>query len=247
MRALVGPAALLVLCAFAAPAEPITLFLAGDSTMAHKAIDRRPEHGWGEMLQQYFDMDRVRVENHARNGRSTRTFIDEGRWQALVARMQAGDYVFIQFGHNDSSADRPDRYTPPADYRRNLIRMVGDARAKGAHPVLLTPVVRRRFDEHGKFYYSHGEYPDIVREVAVEQRVPLIDMHTLSEQVVKRHGVEGSKALFLHLRAGEHANYPAGLDDNTHFSQLGADAMAAIAAQGIRAAQLGIAEFLLRR
>ncbi|HEX8693622.1 MAG TPA: rhamnogalacturonan acetylesterase [Longimicrobium sp.] len=235
---------LLLLAGFALQERPVTVFLAGDSTMAQKLVNRRPETGWGERLQQYFDIDRVRVQNHARNGRSTRTFLSEGRWRAIVDELRPGDFVFIQFGHNDASADKVDRYTPPADYRRNLARFVAEAREKGANPVLMTPVVRRRFRADGTFYDSHGEYPDLVRAVAAEQRVPLVDMHRASERVLREYGAERSKTLFLHLAAGESPNYPQGLEDNTHFSPLGAEVMAALAVQGIRGARLGLAGLL---
>ncbi|HYW10794.1 MAG TPA: rhamnogalacturonan acetylesterase, partial [Longimicrobium sp.] len=203
-----------LLAAFALE-RPVTVFVAGDSTAAQKLVTKRPETGWGERLQQHFDIDAVRVLNHARNGRSTRTFISEGRWQAVVDELRPGDYVLIQFGHNDGSRDKVDRYTPPADYRRNLARFVAEARAKGANPVLLTPVVRRRFDSAGAFYGTHGEYPDLVRAVAAELRVPLIDMHQGSERVLREYGTERSRALFLHLAPGEDANYPDGLRDDT--------------------------------
>lgn len=212
---------------------PSTVFLAGDSTMSQKLAERRPETGWGEALQQYFDVDDVRIENHARNGRSTRSFIEEGRWDAILERLEPGDYVFIQFGHNDASPEKKDRYTPPADYRRNLVRFVEETRAREATPVLLTPVVRRRFDASGAFHDSHGEYPDIVRAVAAEHRVPLIDMHRLSERVLREYGPERSRQLFLQLGAGEHPNYPAGVDDNTHFSPEGAKVMARLVAEAI--------------
>src|ERR1041384_6189659 len=104
--------------------DQITIYLAGDSTMAEKLPTKRPETGWGEFLQQGFDAEKVRVENHAKNGRSTRTFISEGLWQESVSKLKPGDYVFIQFGHNDESKEKVDRYTPPADYRANLLRMV---------------------------------------------------------------------------------------------------------------------------
>ncbi|HEX2094042.1 MAG TPA: pectate lyase, partial [Longimicrobiaceae bacterium] len=235
---------LLLLTGFALRSGPATLYLTGDSTLAQKLAERRPETGWGEALQQYFDIDRVRVENHARNGRSTRTFLEEGRWQAVVDRLKPGDYVFVQFGHNDASRDRVDRYTPPEDYRRNLVRFVREARAKGAHPVLLTPVMRRRFDASGTFQDSHGEYPDLVRAVAAEHRVPLLDMHRRSEAILRRFGVEGSRSLFLHLKPGEYPNYPQGLDDNTHFSPFGAEVMAAAVVEGIRELGIGLAERL---
>lgn len=224
--------------------QPVTVFLAGDSTMAPKLETKRPETGWGEHLQKHFDESRVRVENHAMNGRSTRTFISENRWQALADKLRAGDFVFIQFGHNDGAKDKVDRYTPPDDYRRNLERFITEVRAKGGTPVLLTPVMRRRFDKAGAFQDSHGEYPDIVRRVAAEQKVALIDMHRMSEKVLVKYGPEDSRKLFLKLKAGENPNYPQGVDDNTHFSPFGADIMAGLAVEGIRGQNLGLAKYL---
>ncbi|HEV2707298.1 MAG TPA: rhamnogalacturonan acetylesterase [Pyrinomonadaceae bacterium] len=248
MRISVAPVLLLLLmllCPFAhGQPEPLTVFLAGDSTMAAKRPEKRPETGWGEFLQQHLDERRVRIDNHAQNGRSTRTFISENRWQAIIDKLKAGDYVFIQFGHNDASKEKVDRYTPPEDYRANLIRFVREVRAKRATPVLLTPVMRRRFDEKGVFYDAHGEYPDIVRRVAAEEKVALIDMHRKSEKLIVRYGVEESKKLFLQLAAGEHPNYPQGVNDNTHFSPRGAELMAALAVEGIRESKLGLAKFI---
>lgn len=224
----------------------ITVYLAGDSTMAQKLPEKRPETGWGEALQKHFREDRVRVENHAQNGRSTRTFISEKRWQAIVEKLQKGDYVFIQFGHNDESKEKTDRYTPPADYRRNLAEFVREVRAKKATPVLLTPVMRRRFDAQGVFFDTHGEYPDLVRAVAAETRVALIDMHRASEKVLKQLGPEESKKLFLQLAPGENPNYPKGIEDNTHFSPAGAEVMAGLVVEAIREQKLGLARHLKR-
>jgi len=232
------------LVASALAKEPITVYLAGDSTMAQKQPDKRPETGWGEALQKFFDERRVRVENHAQNGRSTRTFISENRWQAIIAKLKPGDYVLIQFGHNDESKEKVDRYTPPEDYRKNLVRFVEDVREKRATPVLLTPLMRRRFDKQVVFQDTHGEYPDIVRGVAAEQRVALIDMHRKSEKVLKGYGAEESRKLFLQLKPGENPNYPQGIEDNTHFSPLGAETMARLAVEGIREQKLGLAKFL---
>ena len=120
------------------------------------------------MLGKFFEDDKVIVDNRAQNGRSTRTFISENRWQAIVNQLNKGDYVFIQFGHNDESKEKADRYTPPDDYRNNLIRFVAEVRAKEAIPVLLTPVMRRRFDEDGHLQDTHGEYPNLVRGVATQ-------------------------------------------------------------------------------
>src|SRR6266576_2534279 len=102
--------------------QPITVYLAGDSTMAQKLPEKRPETGWGEALPACFDESKVRIDNHAQNGRSTKSFIAEKRWQVIVDKLKPGDYVFIQFGHNDESKDKGDRYTPPAEFRGNLIR-----------------------------------------------------------------------------------------------------------------------------
>lgn len=224
--------------------EPITIYLAGDSTMAQKLPEKRPETGWGEALQEFFNEDKVRVENHAQNGRSTRTFITEKRWQAIVDKLKKGDYVFIQFGHNDESKEKVDRYTPPEDYRRNLIKFISEVREKKATPILLTPVMRRRFDDKGNFFDTHGEYPDIVRKVAAENKVLLVDMHRESEKVIKRYGVEASKKLFLQLAPGENPNYPKGIEDNTHFSPLGAGLMAGLVVDSIRGQKFGLAKYL---
>jgi lysophospholipase L1-like esterase len=244
MKSLCAFLSLLLLSSLAAGKEPITIFLAGDSTMAQKLPEKRPETGWGEALQQHFDESRVRIDNRAANGRSTRTFISENRWQAIVDKLKKGDYVFIEFGHNDSAKEKVDRYTPPEDYRLNLIRFINEVRAKKAIPVLLTPVMRRRFDKQGMFFDSHGEYPDIVRRVAAEEKVALIDMHRKSERVIKQYGAEESRKLFLQLKAGENSNYPQGIEDNTHFSPLGAEVMAKLAVEGIREQKLGLAKFL---
>jgi lysophospholipase L1-like esterase len=224
--------------------RPVTIFLAGDSTMAAKLPEKRPETGWGEMLEAHFKPGTVKVDNRAANGRSTKTFISEGKWQSIIDDLAKGDFVLIQFGHNDSSKDKGERYTPPDDYRKNLVRFVDEVREKGGNPVLFTPVMRRRFDKDGKFYDTHGEYPDIVRAVADELKVPLIDMHRLSETVIVKHGVEGSRKLFLQLKPGENANYPNGIDDNTHFSPLGAEEMAKVVVADLRKVKTGLKRLL---
>ena len=124
--------------------RPVAIFLAGDSTMAPKQADKRPETGWGEKLEAHFKDGTVKVENRAMNGRSTTSFIAEGRWQAIVDALQKGDYAFIQFGHNDQKKDKPGVYASPEDYKANLARFIAEARAKGATPVLMTSVSRRR-------------------------------------------------------------------------------------------------------
>ena len=235
----------IILSVFAvAQKSPLTIYLAGDSTCAVKLPEKRPETGWGEMFGQFFKSEKVKIDNRAQNGRSTKTFISEGRLTAIVDALKKGDYVFIQFGHNDSAKEKGERYTPPEDYRKNLIKFIEEVRAKKAFPVLLTPVMRRRFDKDGKFYDTHGEYPDIVRAVAKEYKVPLIDMHRKSEKLIVGLGVEESKKLFLILKVGESPNYPKGLDDNTHFNSRGAEEIAKLVVEGIRETKIGLKKYL---
>jgi lysophospholipase L1-like esterase len=231
--------------ALLAPAKPITVFLAGDSTMAQKENRARPETGWGERLQQHFDSTQVRIANHARNGRSSKSFIGEGLWKAVIDSVNAGDYVFIQFGHNDESPDKgPDRYSTPAEYRANLARMIDEVRAKKGNPVLLTPVARRKFDAAGKTVDTHGEYPRVVRALAAERHVPLLEMTMATDSLLARLGPDSSRALFNQSKPGENANYPAGVEDNTHFSPRGAELVADIAVRAIRSAKLPLASLI---
>jgi lysophospholipase L1-like esterase len=230
--------------ASSAPVSPslITLHLAGDSTMGEGLPERRPETGWGEELLQLFQEERLLVRNYSKRGRSTRTFLSEGFWAALIANVKEGDWVIVQFGHNDGSKDEEE--TPPADYRSNLTGFVTDVRARRAFPVLATPIVVRRFDGHGVLQDTHGPYPDIVRSVASATNTPLLDMQTISAQVVTSYGPEQSKELFQHLSPGEHPNYPNGLADNIHLSPKGAQVLAQRAAQGLRDLKLPLAALL---
>lgn len=229
--------------AAAAQQRAVTIYLAGDSTMAPKQPERRPETGWGEKLEAHFSDGRVSVDNRAMNGRSTTSFIAEGRWQAVADALQKGDYVFIQFGHNDQKKDKPGVYASPEAYRANLARFISDSRSKGAIPVLMTPVSRRRF-ENGVLVKTHGEYPDLVKAVAAAEKVPLIDMEAKSAVLLTKYGAEGSTRLFLWLKPGEDPNYPKGVEDNTHFSPLGAEEIAKLAADGIRENRLRLRRLL---
>lgn len=237
---------LLILSAWTVQPEAITVYLVGDSTMSEKETQAYPETGWG-MPFRYFFNKTVVVENHARNGRSTRTFITEGRWQTVADKLKKGDYVFIQFGHNDESKEKTDRYTSPEDYKKNLIRFINESQAKGAVPVLLTPVARRRFDEQGNVKESHPEYSPLVHEVAKQQGVPLIDLDKRSQALYQQLGKENSKLLFLQLKPGEHPNYPEGKDDNTHFNELGARLIAQIVLEEIQNLKLELANRIVKK
>ncbi|MBX2963522.1 MAG: rhamnogalacturonan acetylesterase [Cyclobacteriaceae bacterium] len=223
-----------------------TVYLIGDSTMASKAVTAYPETGWGMPFAYFFDSS-VEVQNHAMNGRSTRTFITEGRWQTVADHLKAGDYVFIQFGHNDESKDKTDRYTSPEDYKKNITRFVNETRTKGATPVLLTPVGRRKFDAQGNVQASHPEYSPLVVEVAGTLNVPFIDLDKRSQALYQQVGAENSKLLFLQLKPGEHPNYPEGRDDNTHFNELGARLIAQIVLEEIRNLKLDLALHIVKK
>ena len=238
-------AAIVALIFSAYTSAQVTVYLAGDSTCANKTADKRPETGWGEMLQQYFDPAKVKIENHAQNGRSTKSFIDEGRWQAIVDKLKKGDWVFIEFGHNDEKKDKPAVYASPEDYKLNLAKFINETRAKGATPVLMTPVSRRKF-EKSVLVKTHGEYPDAVKAVAKEKKVPVIDMESKSASVLSKYGDEGSRSLFLQLKPGENPNYPKGVEDNTHFNPTGAGEMAKLAIEGIREGKLKLRKYITK-
>lgn len=203
--------------------DDITIFLVADSIVADKPFrDGNPEKGWGQVFPLYFK-EGVHIDNHAVNGRSTKSFIDEGRWDKVLSLIKPGDYVIIQFGHNDQKIEDPERYTDPdTAYRANLKRYITNTRAKGGKPVLATPVMRRKFDEKGALRDTHGRYPQVVREVAKEEKVPLLDLHAKTSELLISYGEEGSKKLFLHIKPGEYHSLPDGREDNTHLSPYGA-------------------------
>ncbi|MCX8020358.1 MAG: rhamnogalacturonan acetylesterase [Chitinophagaceae bacterium] len=237
---------LLILPAFAVQKKKITIYLAGDSTMSVKEVKAYPETGWGMPFAYFWDSS-VTVVNKARNGRSTKTFISEGHWQAILASLREGDYVFIQFGHNDESVEKKDRYTPPDSFQINLNRFVDDVRARKATPVLLTPVSRRRFDKTGKVQETHKEYTPLVKKVAGARGVVCIDLDSLSRNLYQQFGEEQSTLLFLHLSPGEHPNYPEGKTDNTHFNELGARLIAQLVLREIRQKIPELAQRIVKR
>ncbi|WP_459192201.1 rhamnogalacturonan acetylesterase [Halosimplex sp. J119] len=209
--------------------ESLTVHLIGDSTMAEKDPSVRPETGWGTPFAEYVD-ESVTVKNHARNGRSTRTFRERGHWDPVLDELVDGQYVFVQFGHNDESS-KP-RATSEVEFAAHLERYVEETRDRGAEPILLTPITRRQFDDEGQPKETHP-YSPRAREVARERDVPLIDADERSRALLRDMGPEASKSLFLHFSPGEHDNYPDGETDNTHFSREGAQRMAELVVDGL--------------
>lgn len=216
-------------------AQKTTLYCIGDSTMANKKDpERNPEHGWCQVLQPFFN-ESIIVENKAVNGRSTKSFIDEKLWETVYKSLKKGDYVFIQFGHNDEKIADSLRYTNPhTAYRHNLIRFVTESREKGAIPILFSSIARRNFNEQGVLISTHGDYPLEARLVAKELNVPFIDLEYYTELLEQSYGPEKSKKLHLHYKAGEIAFYPEGKDDDTHLSLLGATEIAKIVVEQIK-------------
>ena len=211
----------IALIAFSLPEKKkIKIFIAGDSTASIKETKAYPETGWGMPFVYFWDST-VTVVNKAKNGRSTKSFRNEKLWQQILDESSEGDYVFIQFGHNDEVPTKSNA-TTEVEFRNNLTVFVNEAKSRKLNSILLTPVARRKFDSTGKIVGTHDVYAQIVREVAVKEKVPLIDMDKKGQELYQQMGVETSKLLFLHLKPGEHPNHPGGKEDNTHFSELGA-------------------------
>jgi DNA sulfur modification protein DndE len=220
------------------------LRLIGDSTMADKPADETPERGWGQLLPQFFS-PRLKIINYARNGRSTKSFIDQGLWANVLADINPGDWLFIQFGHNDAKISDSSRYADPhGAYRTNLIRFISESRARKARPLLITPVARRYFSADGRLEDAHGDYPGVVREIAALYDVPLIDLHASSMQLLTALGPEKSERLFMRVPPGLFSSLPEGKSDNTHFMAEGAAAMARLVVTASQKQHHPLAKFL---
>ncbi len=245
--------ALVMLSAFKSD-HVITIYMIGDSTMANKSLKAgNQERGWGHVLGGFFSED-VRVENHALNGRSSKSFIDEGEWAKVVEKIRPGDYVFIQFGHNDEKADEKRHTEPGSTFDDNLRRFVRETREKGGIPVLFNSIVRRNFgvnpnavaaddvrsekteavEEGDTLVDTHGKYLDSPRDVAREMDVCFIDMNKATKELVESYGVEGSKKLFMWIPEGVSPACPKGRQDNTHLNVFGARKVAGLAAKAIQ-------------
>ena len=223
---------LLLLCAVgtvsaASPVAVQRIFIAGDSTAATYGPERAPQAGWGQKLADW-TASGWEVRNHAVGGRSTRSFIDEGRLDAIASEIRAGDVLLIQFGHNDAKREDATRYTDPAtEYPQLLERYVEVARARGATPILLTPVARLYYDFRS-LVDTHGQYTLAMRALATREGVALIDLNAATSDWIRGHGEQGAKPYFMHVPA-------QGKADGTHFSEAGANAVACLVAAGWRA------------
>jgi len=212
-----------------------TIFMIGDSTMANKdTTGGRQERGWGMMLQDCFDSRRIHIDNHAVNGRSSLSFINEGRWGRVLELIRPGDYVIIQFGHNDEKPDA-DRHTEPGStFDANLERFVNESRQRGGIPILMNAVVRRNFAEStDSLIDTHGLYREVPRQVAEKLYVPFVDANRITHDLEQGMGNAASKRLHMWFQPGEHPSEPHGKQDNTHYNIYGARTVARLLADAL--------------
>ena len=240
------------------PDRLTTIFVIGDSTAAKKDLSTgSPERGWAMALQEYFDSTYIRVDNHAVNGRSSKSFIDEGRWDKVLSLIRPGDYVIIQFGHNDEKA-QPARHTDPGStFDYNLARFVRETREKGGIPVIMNPVVRRNFatktvkndddealrnttfadgakvTEGDSLIDTHKLYAVAPRDVAMRMNAHFVDANRITHDLEQSLGVEGSKKLHMWYKPGEHPALPQGRQDNTHYNIYGAHVVAGLLSEAL--------------
>jgi lysophospholipase L1-like esterase len=218
------------------PNEPV-VYLAGDSTVVDQYYE--PWAAWGQMLPRFF-LPGIVIANHAESGETTKSFVAEHRLAKIMTTMKPGDYLFIQFAHNDMKPGA----VPLDEYKKLLTVFIAQTRAKGATPVLVTSMNRRTFDDAGKITNSFGPYPDAMREVAAQQKVSLIDLNAMSKTLFEAMGPEGTLKAFMHYPADSFPGQTAAIADDTHFNSYGAYELARCIVHGIREANLPLTKFL---
>jgi lysophospholipase L1-like esterase len=226
--------------------KKIKVYLIGDSTMCLYTADRFPITGWGMPFANYFDQT-ITIDNRAKGGRSTRTFLSENRWKPIADSIEKGDFVLMQFGHNDEAKEPKyaDRYTPVPDYKKNLTKFITETRNKKGIPVLVTPVSRRSFDSAGNIKETHKEYSKAVYEIGEQLKVPVIDLDKKSRELFQAYGPENSKLLFMDFPENVEPNYPKGQHDNTHFNNYGARKIAELVLAEIDRLHLSLADHIV--
>ncbi len=217
-----------------------TLFLCGDSTVVDQ--DNEPWASWGQMITRFFD-EGVSFANYAESGECGNTFIAAGRLKKALTQMKAGDYLFIEFGHNDQKQKGPGKGAFYS-YMTSLKSFIDEARARGAYPVLVTPTQRRSFDEQGKIRDTHADFPDAMRWLAAKENVPLIDLHQMTRTLYEALGVDSSKRAFVHYPAGTYPGQMRDFADNTHFNPYGAYQIAKCIIEGMKKLDLPLLDHL---
>ncbi|MFV0469359.1 MAG: rhamnogalacturonan acetylesterase [Dysgonomonas sp.] len=229
-----------------------TLFTIGDSSMSDNRVllddPGDPGRGWAQCLSDYFDVNKITIKNMAISGRSTKSYIDEGKWEAVRNQLSAGDYVLIQFGGNDQKKDDIRRYTDPqTSFKYNFKLFIQETRDRKAIPILATPIVRRRFDNNGKLIQTFGDYPNAIREVGKELNVPVIDMNELTHQKVEELGPEESKKLYLWVAPGVAERFPEGSKDNSHLCLQGAKEFSYLFTSELKKSKHPLSQYLLAK
>ncbi|MBD3921777.1 rhamnogalacturonan acetylesterase [Paenibacillus sp. PR3] len=209
-----------------------TIHLAGDSTVTDQPSGHYPYTGWGQMIG-LFLAGGIATANYACSGRSSKSFITEGRLNRLEKKLRRGDFLLVQFAHNDEK-DNDGGTDPFTTYQAYLKQYIDVARRHGACPVLIAPMHRRFYEEDGTIRNTHGDYIEAMRQLALQEQVPFIDLASLSKAYFEELGEERSKQVFLWTEPGQYECLPEGTQDNTHFSEFGAIEIARLVAQGIR-------------
>jgi lysophospholipase L1-like esterase len=217
---------------FIKPAKT-NIWLIGDSTMAAKKPERKPESGWGVSLADFVN-DKAIIHNHAASGRSTLSFINEGRWNTVYDSIQKGDYVVIQFGHNDEKNEEKLHTEPFGTFKTNLRKFIEESRKKGANPIICSSIVRRHFDGKGNLIDTHGDYITAAKEIATETKTPYVDMERLTKKLVAEMGPDKSKEIY---------NFTNKKQDSTHVNFKGADLIADLFVKEAKKELLPIAKF----
>ncbi|HLQ97183.1 MAG TPA: rhamnogalacturonan acetylesterase [Candidatus Dormibacteraeota bacterium] len=213
-----------------------TIFLAGDSTVTDQSSGKFPYTGWGQMLSFFMDGN-IAVSNHAGSGLSSKSFVNEGRLNRIAKTLRKGDYLFVQFAHNDEKDNR-NGTDPFTTYQHYLQKYIDLARSVEAYPVFIAPMHRRFFNMDGSIENTHGDYIEAMQQLAMQESVPFVDLAALSKRYIEELGPEDSKRIFLWAKPGQYENLPEGAKDNTHFSELGALELARLVAKGIQEAEI---------
>lgn len=221
--------------------KAITVFLAGNSTVVDQV--QEPFSAWGQMIPRFFNPQKIAIANHAESGESLKSFVSENRLDKILSQMKKGDYLFIEFAHNDQKIKD---FRPFVEYRNLLKDFIVKTREKGGNPVLVTSMHRRNFDANGKISNTLGDFPEAMRLTAQEQDVPLIDLNARSKILWESMGVEESKKAFVHVPAGVYPNQEKAIADNTHFSNYGAYQLAECIVEEIKKIQLPISKYLVQ-
>ena len=221
----------------------VNIWMIGDSTMANKKPETAPETGWGMVMHEFVKNGAI-VHNHALNGRSSKSFLDEGHWKEVYDSIQPGDYVIIQFGHNDEKPNPKLHTDPHTTYKELIKNYIDETRSKGANPIVCSSIVRWHFDGKGNLKDTHGDYINAAEEIALETKTPYVNMESLTRKFVSKLGPEKSKSVYLFCKPEEYPNRPNGVQDSTHLKYDGAKKVAKLFIKEVKKEKLPLEQYL---